>query len=151
MSQRISRDSRTRTHSSRIKCLIWSSLRYVSRARPRMRPGVPTTMWRQLCLVCHGYFWYVHHCRTLWSLIRSGTWKPFIFMRNMKHKFTRVTNYKNRYLVLTCWESICVELMESCKNLGISLSHSTLCLSNNIHSKNCLLNTIVLSFGGMLK
>ena len=35
------------SHSSSTKCLTFFRLRDLSRARARIRPGVPTTMWGQ--------------------------------------------------------------------------------------------------------
>lgn len=77
--------------------------------------------------------------------------ESLVLVSNLEGKLTSVTEDKDGHLVLPSRESIGVKLVQSSKNENSSLSHTTLCLADDIHTKDGLGNTFVLNFRRMLE
>mmetsp|Transcript_16077 Transcript_16077/g.38595 ORF Transcript_16077/g.38595 Transcript_16077/m.38595 type:complete len:268 (+) Transcript_16077:601-1404(+) len=77
--------------------------------------------------------------------------EPLILMCNLEGQFTCVAQNQNANLILPRWECVRIQLVQGCQDKHRRLSHATLGLAHNVHTKHSLGDTFMLDFRWVLK
>lgn len=77
--------------------------------------------------------------------------ESFVFMRNLKGQFTRVTKDQDRHLIVSFGMSSGIELMQGSQDEDGGFTHTTLGLADNVTSEYGLWDGLMLHFTRVLE